>query len=187
MDADFAAALAEWHDFFATIAGVSGTLVGLLFVALGLNPAIMADDSPAGLRVWAGQTFSSLLSTLIICIAGLVPSETGQALAVTLAITGGQGIVRMIVELRQVSIDRDPEWNLRHLITRFISPALAFLLCLWLAERVWNRDAEALGWLMGIVFLLTLNAASSCWDLLKEIGVQHRDSRESEVGNDGGS
>jgi hypothetical protein len=184
MDADFGAALVEWHDFFATIAGVSGTLVGLLFVALGLNPAIMADDSPAGLRVWSGQTFNSLLSTLIIGLAGLVPDATGQTLAITLAISGGQGIVRLILDLRQVSRDRDPEWTLRHVITRFVSPALAYLTCLWLAPRAWNHDASSLGWLIAIVFLLTLNAASSCWDLLKEIGIRHREgeSQGPEVG-----
>jgi hypothetical protein len=107
-------------------------------------------------------------------------------LAITLAITGGQGIVRVIQELRQVSAERDPEWSVRHLITRFISPSLAFLICLWLAFRVWNLDADALGWLIAIVFLLTLNAASSCWDLLKEIGARHREDAgwESEVGRD---
>jgi hypothetical protein len=186
MDAEFAAALLEWRDFFTTIAGVSGTLVGLLFVAVGLNPAIMADDSPAGLRVWSGQTFNSLLSTLIIGLAGLVPPDAGPTLAITLAITGGLGIVRLIQELRQVSAERDPEWSVRHLITRFISPTLAFLICLWLAFRVWKLDADALGWLIAIVFLLTLNAASSCWDLLKEIGARHQEDagRESEVGRD---
>ena len=50
MESDFAAALAEWHDFYAAVAGIAATLVGLLFVALGLNPRIMADDGPAGMR-----------------------------------------------------------------------------------------------------------------------------------------
>lgn len=181
METEFAAALVEWHDFFATMAGVSGTLVGLLFVALGLNPAIMADDSPAGLRVWSSQTFNSLLSVLIIGLAGLVPLDAGPTLAITLIITGGQGIVRVVQDLLQVRAERDPEWNVRHLITRFISPSLAYLICLWLAYWVWKLDADALGWLIAIVFLLTLNAASSCWDLLKEIGARHREdvSRES--------
>jgi hypothetical protein len=186
MNAAFAAALTEWHDYFSAIAGVSGTLLGLLFVALGINPAIMADDSPAGLRVWSGQTFNSFLSVLLIGLAGLVPSEDGQALAITLGIVGVQGIVRVVFDLRQVSADHDPDWGLRQVITRFVSPSTAYVLCLWLAFRVWNLNSDALSWLIAIVFLLTLNAASSCWDLLKEIGVRHREKedggRKSEVG-----
>ena len=75
MDDRFAA-LAEWHDFFAAVAGVAATLVGLLFVALALNPAVMADDGPAGLRTWAGQTFHSFLMVLVIALVVLIP-DTG--------------------------------------------------------------------------------------------------------------
>ena len=46
MDDRFAA-LAAWHDLFAVVAGAAATLVGLVFVALALNPAVMADDAPA--------------------------------------------------------------------------------------------------------------------------------------------
>jgi hypothetical protein len=180
MDTEFATALLEWHDFFATIAGVSGTLVGLLFVALGLNPAIMADESPAGLRVWAGQTFHSLLVVLVIGLAGLVPARVGETFAITLAFLGVQGIVRVITDLRRLTVARDPEWNVRQVFIRFFAPATAYVICLWLAYSVWNRDEDALGWLIAIVLLLTMSAASSCLDLLKEIGVKHR---ELEVGS----
>ncbi len=176
MDTEFAADLLEWHDFFATIAGVSGTLVGLLSVALGLNPAIMADDGPAGLRVWAGQTFHSLLVVLVIGLAGLVPARVGETFAVTLAFLSLQGIVRVITDLRRLTVAHDPEWDVRQTLTRFISPAVAYIICLWLAYSVWIEDIDALGWLIAIVLFLTMSAASSCLDLLKEIGVKHRES-----------
>jgi hypothetical protein len=179
MDTEFAAALLEWHDFFTAIAGVSGTLVGLLFVALGLNPMIMADESPAGLRVWAGQTFHSFLVVLVIGIAGLVPARVGATFAITLAIVGAQGVVRVITDLRQLMAAHDPEWNARQGFTRFVSPAIAYVCCLWLAYSMWEKDVDALGLLIAIVLLLTINAASSCWDLLKEIGVKHRENRGS--------
>ena len=60
------ATLTAWHDFFAAVAGVSATLVGLLFVALALNPAVMADDGLAGLGTWAGQTFHNFLIVLAV-------------------------------------------------------------------------------------------------------------------------
>lgn len=170
METNFGAELLAWHDFFATVAGVSGTLVGLLFVALGLNPAIMADEGPAGLRVLAGQTFHSFVVLLIIGIVGLVPDNSGQELMVTLIIIGIQGLIRIAYDLRLARTDPDPNWSGRHAVFRVISPALAYLTCLWLAAAIWRQDADTLGWFMAVVLLLTIGAASSCWDLLKAVG-----------------
>lgn len=175
MDIEFTTALLEWHDFFAAIAGVSGTLVGLLFVALGLNPNIMADESPAGLRIWSAQTFHSLLVVLIIGLAGLVPARVGGAFAVTLTIVGVQGVLRVISDLRRVTSAHDPDTGARQVLVRFVSPAAAYVISLWLAYSIWQKDIDQLGWLIAVVFLLTMSAASSCWDLLKEIGVKHRE------------
>lgn len=174
MDASFGAELEAWHDFFATVAGVSGTLVGLLFVALGLNPAIMADDSPAGLRVLSGQTFHSFLVLLIISIVGLVPDSSGQVLMITLIIVGVQGVVRVASDVRLARTDPDPDWSGRHAFTRVISPTLAYLTCLWLAYIIWQQNADALEWFVMVVLLLTIGASASCWDILKIIGERHQ-------------
>jgi hypothetical protein len=90
MDDPFAA-LAAWHDFFAAVAGGATTLVGLLFVAFALNPAIMADDSPAGLRIWAAQTFHNFLMVLVIALVALIPDVGPLGLGLPLVILGGWG------------------------------------------------------------------------------------------------
>lgn len=87
MDDRFAA-LAEWHDFFAAVAGVAATLVGLLFVALALNPRIMADASPAGLRIWAAQTFHDFLTVLVVALIVLIPDAEAVGLGVPLLLLG---------------------------------------------------------------------------------------------------
>ena len=174
MNPDIGSALAEWHEFFATVAGVSGTLVGLLFVALGLNPAMMADTSPAGVRILAAQTFHSLLVLLVLGIIGLVPDDDGQTLMITLIILGLTGLVRVALDLRQVRTDPDPRWRGRHAVLGAVSPALAYLTCLWLAFVIWQENTEALGWFVAVVLLLTIDASSSCWDLLKHIGERAR-------------
>jgi hypothetical protein len=168
------AAIAEWHDFFAAVASVAGTLVGLLFVALGLNPAIMADDSPAGLRVWAGQTFHNFLVLLVLGLIGLVPDDRRETLAITLVIIGVQGVIRIAADVRRVRADPDPNWSGWRALSSFLSPLVAYLLSLWLAYSVWEGDADSLGWLIGIVFFLTFSAAITSWDLLKAIGDAHR-------------
>ena len=46
-------------------------------------------------------------------------------------------------------------------------------MCVWLAVELWQGEIDSFGWLVAVVFLLLMSAASSCWDLLKAIGEQH--------------
>src|SRR5215210_4363999 len=94
-------ALADWHDFFAAVAGIAATLLGLLFVALALNPAVMADHGPAGLRTWAGQTFHSFLMVLVFALVILIPDTGPLGLGVPLLILGVWGVVRVIADMRR--------------------------------------------------------------------------------------
>jgi hypothetical protein len=174
MESDFAAALAEWHDFYAAVAGIAATLVGLLFVALGLNPRIMADDGPAGMRLWSALTFHSFLIVLVVALIALIPGDSRETIAITLLIVGLQGIIRVVTDLRRSRADTDPRWTGRSALIRSLSPAIAYAICLWLAVDFWQGDSDALNWLVIVVFLLLINAASSCWDLLKAVGEQHK-------------
>jgi hypothetical protein len=170
MNPDFGPILADWSEFFSAVAGISATLVGLLFVALGLNPHIMADDGPTGLRVWSGQTFHSFLVLLVLGLAGLVPSDAGQTLAISLAILGLQGVVRVVVDASRVRRARREVLGTWGAWTRFITPGLAYLIMLWTARGVWMEDASSLSWLVAIVFMLMIGSLASCWDLLKAVG-----------------
>jgi hypothetical protein len=170
MESDFAAALADWHEFYSAVAGISATLVGLLFVALGLNPRIMADDGPAGMRLWSAQTFHSFLIVLVIGLVALIPGDSPEPIIITLLIVGVQGIIRVVTDLRRSRADPDPRWRSQTALMRFFAPALAYVLCLWVAENLWRGETEAFDWLVAVVFLLLMSAASSCWDLLKGIG-----------------
>jgi hypothetical protein len=172
MDANFASELAAWHEFFAAVAGIAATLVGLLFVALGLNPRIMGDAGPAGMRTLAGMTFHSFLIVLVIALIALIPGESGEAIVITLLIVGAQGVWRVVSDLRRWRASPDPLFSRREMWVDMLFPALAYAICLWVAFRIWNGDSDALGWLVAVVFLLLMSAAANSWDLLKAIGEQ---------------
>jgi hypothetical protein len=165
--------LAAWYDFFAAVAGVAATLVGLLFVALALNPAVMADSGPAGLRTWAGQTFNSFLMVLVVALVVLIPDTNPEGLGVPLLILGGWGVVQVIADLRRVRSDPAPEWHGRQVATRFASPLAGYAITLWVGAQVLRGNVDAVGWLVATVFFLMMSAASNCWDLLREIGDRH--------------
>jgi len=57
----FAVQIAPWQEFFTTVSCFAATLVGLLFVGLGLNPRIMAVGGPPDTRVLAAQTLHNVL------------------------------------------------------------------------------------------------------------------------------
>ena len=162
-------ALLEWHDFFAAVTAIAGTLIGLLFVVIGLNPAIMADTGHAGMRVLTGQTFHSFLVLVILGLAALVPSDDGTTPVITLVIIAVQGFVRIVHDVRLARTDPDPNWSGRNAFTRVISPALAYGVSLYMAYGIRQQDTGVLDWFVAITFLLTLNAATSCWDLMGEI------------------
>jgi uncharacterized membrane protein len=168
------AALAEWHDFFAAVAGVAATLVGLLFVALALNPAVMADDGPAGLRTWAGQTFHNFLMVLVVALIVLIPETGPLGLGLPLLILGVWGVARVIADARRVRSDPAPEWHGRSVLTRFASPLAGYAIAVWVGTQVLRGEVDAVGWLVATVFFLMMSAAGNCWDLLHEIGDRHR-------------
>jgi hypothetical protein len=167
-----ATALLDWHDFFAAVTAIAGTLIGLLFVVIGLNPAIMADTSHAGMRVLTGQTFHSFLVLVLIGLSALVPSDYGTTILISLIIVGLQGIVRVVHDVRLARTDPDPEWSGRAALTRVISPTIAYAMSLYMAYGIWRQDVGALDWFVGVVLLLTISAATSCWDLMGEIAKQ---------------
>jgi hypothetical protein len=168
------AALAEWHDFFAAVAGVAATLVGLLFVALALNPAVMADHGPAGLRTWAGQTFYNFLIVLAVALVVLIPDAGPLGLGLPLLILGVWGVVRVVADARRVRSDPAPEWHGRPVLARFASPLAGYVIAAWVGTQILRGDADAVGWLVATVFFLVMSAAGNCWDLLREIGDRHR-------------
>jgi hypothetical protein len=170
MDNDFAVAVAAFNTFFSAAAGVSATLIGLLFVALALNPAIMADDGPAGLRVWSGLTFHSFLMVLTLSLIAILPFESGDAFTITFVLVGISGLLAVARAVWGVRRDPDPDWRLSHAISRFFSPLLAYGICLWAAYLAWHDNPDALSWTVPVIFLLVMSAASSCWDLLKDLG-----------------
>ena len=74
--------------------------------------------------------------------------------------------------LRLARTDPDPHWSGRAAFTHVISPMLAYVTTLYTAYGVWRQDAGVLDWFVAIVLLLTINAATSCWGLMEEIGRQ---------------
>ena len=168
----FSDTLADWDTFYGSIAGVSATLVGLLFVAVSISPRIANSRTRAGLNAWTSQTFQSFSAVLLLALITQIPDGSGRTLIIGVSIIGAQGLTRLVFDIQRIRTgDKDPGWRGAAGVRRFAAPLIAYGLCFWVMVAL-IRDANetALGSLVAVTLLLLIDALDNCWSLLKEIG-----------------
>jgi hypothetical protein len=75
----------EWKDFFVAAACASGTLVGLVIVAISVNLQRILEHPQLPSR--GGATVAALVLILVCSMAGLIP-QTNAALAIEILVAG---------------------------------------------------------------------------------------------------
>jgi hypothetical protein len=163
--------LQDWTDFYTAVAGVAGVLVGLLFVALALNPSIMNDSAPAGLRIWCRETFHSLILMLTFSLLFLIPDPTGLALGITIVLVTLGGLHQFRIDFRTLRTDPDPRWSQRHAgIKRFGYLLAAYSTALAIGIGLGFEQRDVVDWMVLPIFLLLINSAINCLNILREVG-----------------
>ena len=74
--------------FFAASAGVTGALIGLLFVAISVGADAAAEERRLEFDVRAGRAFSALTDALVVSLFALVPGTNLGNTAVVVALVG---------------------------------------------------------------------------------------------------
>jgi hypothetical protein len=79
----------SFNEFFAACAGVSGALIGLLFVAISVSPEkLTGEGENIEHQIKAGAAFSALINTLLLALFALIPDNGLGEPAVILAGVG---------------------------------------------------------------------------------------------------
>ena len=163
--------LQDWTAFYAAVAGVAGVLVGLLFVALALSPSIMKDTSPPGLRVWCSETFHSLVLMLVFALLFLIPDPSGPGIGIPIVVVCVLGFRQMRADVRALRMDPDPRWSKNHAgLKRFGYMIAAYLTAIAVGVGLIVGRSDLIDWMVLPIFLLLVNAAINCWNILKDIG-----------------
>ena len=163
--------LQDWTNFYTAVAGVAGVLVGLLFVALALSPAIMKDSSPPGLRIWCSETFHSLVLMLTFALLFLIPDPSGPGIGIPIVAVCALGLRQMSKDVRALKTDPDPRWSRNHAgVKRFSYMIAAYLTAIAVGISLILGRGGLIDWMVLPIFLLLVNAAINCWNILKEIG-----------------
>jgi hypothetical protein len=102
---------ATFNDFFLGVAGASGALVGLLFVAVSLDPErLVGPDAPLSQHLRASTALTAMLSSLVLSLIALIPDANLGWAALSV---GGVGVLFVAATLRRMIGARDDEGSHR--------------------------------------------------------------------------
>jgi hypothetical protein len=164
---EFGQRVQEWQLFYATIAGSSATLVGLLFVALSVNPDAVNSAKDAGIRLLARQTFTTFLYIIGIALTFLIPRQVPLGIGLPLALISILGLRITLAELRAAQGSATQGTGVRNVLRRVALKVAAFLLLMAIAlgVLVWANGA-ILGLMVAPMLILLISASLNTWVLL---------------------
>jgi hypothetical protein len=88
---------AGYRDFFIAAITVTGPLVGLVFVAISVNPRGVGRSGPATMRIRAASSLSAFLDALFVSLVALLPNGSIGVAALVLGLSGGVATITFLV------------------------------------------------------------------------------------------
>lgn len=155
-----------WHEFYDVIAGVSATLLGLLFVSVSLNAEAILGPANKHSKRLAEQAFQNFLGALVVSLIVLIPGLDAKALGLSVLAMSLLWVVWVLVRAYQSAVALGPSrlTSLR----RFIAPVAAFAILAYSGEKMLAGRADDGSMAAGVIILL-LSATAVAWDLLIKI------------------
>ena len=157
---------AQWHDLGVALAGASGALLGLAFVAISFNlDAIIADKFLPARAVEPLIFFAyPLAGSLLNLTPGLSHTTLGIGLAI---LVGGLFGLVLRVDLPRWRHERDDplSWRVSHAVPGNLLAILAVIAALAMI----TNNIGGLYWLGGAMAIATSAGLINSWVLLVEI------------------
>ena len=159
----------DWAGFFSALAQVSGSLVGLVFVALTFNSRILGVGGNPMLAALAQQTFADFLLLLLISLLMLVPHTAAGNVGLMFVLLSAVDMVRILRNLMSLRSRLGTPSGGWQIARRFLLSGLAHVQILWVGIELirGNQSPDLTGSLLfsGIVLLL-FSGCRSAWLLV---------------------
>ena len=156
---------ADYHDFFLGSVTMGGALVGLLFVAVSVNPGGIGERGAPAKRVQATSALAAFLSPLFVSLVALLPSSSIGATAIALGSTGAFTMLSLLLVTlrrhRDVSI-----WARINMIVLIAGQFAAYVLQIFLGVELLGdpRAAGPLGRLTSLMIVFFAFGVTRTWE-----------------------
>jgi hypothetical protein len=155
---------ADYHDFFLGSVTLGGALVGLLFVAVSVNPGGIGERGAPAKRVQATSALAGFLSPLFISLVALLPAGSIGATAIALGSTGAFTMVSLLLVTlrrhRDVSI-----WPRINMIALVVGQLVAYVIQIFLGARLLGNPAGGpLGPLTSLMIIFFALGVVRTWE-----------------------
>jgi hypothetical protein len=157
-----------WFEFYSVTGAVAATLMGLLFVAVSINAALILGAGQEHSKRLAEQAFQSYYAVIIVSLLALFPQITlphlGLAILCVTAAPGAWLLVRLYL-----SFARRMGESRVYALRRYASPLIGFGLLLFCASGMWFDHGDYRNRLAISVLVLLFSSTVVCWELLIRI------------------
>jgi len=153
----------SYNDFFAGSATIAGALVGLLFVALSIQPERNRDRHSVEHRAVAGTAFTALIDALFTSLIGLQP---GGGLQYGAVIFGALGLLSSINLARRLrAAGREVQ------LSRRWSTFMGFIIIVYAAQLIvglWPKmsPASEASYTAAFIYAMFSLGIARSWELL---------------------
>jgi hypothetical protein len=155
------------REFFAVSAGASATLLGLLFVAIAVEPkSIVGEHSPVESRSRASSAYTALLNVFFISLFGTIRGSGLGVVPLILAAVGLANALSIGAKLWRESSHRSKV--LSSGVGLLLVSTIVYALELWFAWRIAKDPANAAQMynLAHVLIALYAVALGRAWELL---------------------
>lgn len=168
--------LEHWHEFYLLLGTAAAALIALMFVAASIGVGWISPERSFGTRTFMTPIVAHYTAVLFVSGLGLVPTMTGEALAVLLVASSIVGVVAAILITIGV-FQRDEDWSDRFAYG-FI-PMIVYVVAGITGVLFWRHWPHAPEVLAGAALALLIVNIRNAWDMT--IAMAHRHVRQPET------
>jgi hypothetical protein len=164
-----------WTQFYAVVAAVAATLMGLVFVAVSVNAVESVGPGRDTSRRLSEQALQNYLTTVLIALVALTPDISTRSFGfVTICMSAIAGAVT-ILRLLRLLLPSEDGVRRRKSIQRYGTSVLGFALLIFSAVRMSLGDGDHRTMFAASLLVLLGSATMLSWDVLLRIADRPKD------------